>query len=189
MAKYCRFLSLDFSELGSPFLRHSPHHIHCSAKSRLDEKIKKKKRCLSFFYRIILPSDLVLLKRMSYNVTEVLSLFYFTMFCKRNVSYFLHSTHKQNSTSALYGEEPPLMFSLMATLCCNTLQLLWLPSALISLHVCFSWICSFSFRFTHFNFWGHCMQSAPRMPLIDTYCMLPETQLFCHQSRWLQPRV
>lgn len=136
MAKYCRFLSLDFSELGSPFLRHSPHHIHCSAKSRLDEKIKK--RCLSFFYRKILPSDLVLLKRMSYNVTEVLSLFYFIMFRKRNVSYFLHSTHKQNSISALHGEEPPLMFSLMATLCCNTLQLLWLASALISLHICFS---------------------------------------------------
>lgn len=101
-------------------------------------KFKKKRRCLSFFYRIILPSDLVLLKRMSYNVTEVLSLFYFIMFCMRNVSYFLHSTHKQNSISALHGEEPPLMFSLMATLCCNTLQLLWLASALISLHICFS---------------------------------------------------
>lgn len=50
-------------------------------------------------------------------------------------------------------------------------------------------ICSFMFNmFFCFSFlsWGHGMQSAPRMPLIDTYCMLPETQIFCHQFRRLQ---
>lgn len=145
MAKYCRFLFPRFLRIGfaisAPFS--ASRTLLCQIQAGWENQKKKKKRCLSFFYRIILPSDLVLSRRMSYNVTEVLSLFYFIMFCKRNISYFLHSTHKQNSISASRGEEPPLMFSLMATLRCNTLQLLWLASALISLHICFSCVCFF----------------------------------------------
>lgn len=76
------FAFLGLYQLDLPF-PHSPH-CDCSLKSRL-----KKKRCLSFFYCIILPFYLVMLKRMSYNVESAKSVL-FSQACnlkkKKNIS-------------------------------------------------------------------------------------------------------
>lgn len=91
------FPYLSLSNL--PFL-HSLH-CDCSARTRL-----KKKRCLSFFYCIILPFDLVMLIRMSYNVESAKSVL-FSHVCNlsRNVNDFLCNTHITKITKkALHGK-------------------------------------------------------------------------------------
>lgn len=61
------------------------------------------KRCLSFFYCIILPFDLVMLNRMSYNVESAKSVL-FSKVCNLlwNVKDFLCNTHITKTTKMLY---------------------------------------------------------------------------------------
>lgn len=62
------------------------------------------KRCLSFFYCIILPFDLVTLKRMSYNVESAKSVLFYQVcnLFKNNVKDFLCNIHITKITKMLY---------------------------------------------------------------------------------------
>lgn len=96
----CFFFFFSFpclSLLSLPFL-HSPH-CDCSAKTRL-------KKMSFLFYCIILPFDLVMLNRMSYNVESAKSVL-FSHLCNllENVKDFLCNTHiTKNNKEALHGK-------------------------------------------------------------------------------------
>lgn len=88
------FFSLSFSKLSLTF----PHPLHCdcSAKTRL-------KKMSFLFYCIILPFDLVMLNRMSYNVESAKSVL-FSQVCNllRHVKDFLCNTRITKITKMLY---------------------------------------------------------------------------------------
>lgn len=91
---HCKLLSfsfLDCSKLGLAivFFILCIIDAHCSAKIQTGLKkiiiITIVMRCLFFFYRIILPSDSVTLKRMSYNVKSAKSVLFSHPSLKRNI--------------------------------------------------------------------------------------------------------
>lgn len=82
------------------------------------------KRCLSFFYCIILPFDLVMLNRMSYNVESAKSVL-FSKVCNLlwNVKDFLCNTHITKTTKMLYIlSTVGATVNLTVTMCCDNIM-------------------------------------------------------------------
>lgn len=128
-------------------------------------------RCLSFFYRIILPSDSVTLRRMSYNVI-VLSLFYFLILRRREIFDI--------SCTAL------ITLNSDATPSCDTLTMLRLTATLM---FCFPFnvhfILSYFFLMFLRTLYAACTAYATDRHL--TVCSPCRTQLLCRRYRQLQP--
>lgn len=133
-----------------------PLHHRRTLLCQIQTGLKKNKktivmRCLCFSYRIILPSDSLTLKQMSYNVKSAKSV----LFC--------HSRKRE-----IFGISCAALITLNSevTPSCDTLAMLRLT---VTLMFCFPFMSTFCLAFFSLFFcWGHCMHPAPRMPLIDT---------------------
>lgn len=118
------------------------------------------KRCLSFFYCIILPFDLVTLKRMSYNVESAKSVLFYQVcnLFKNNVKDFLCNIHITKITKMLYmvsrchclTNDYYVLWQYYDTLQlygrCYGWHPLWYP-IFISFCACFSYVICFLFLF------------------------------------------
>lgn len=162
LANYTRFPS----SIALKIRVHLCHLLHLLCKNPDWEKNKTmstKNKEMSFFYSSLETATWICLVEVNELQCQVLSLFYFFILQqkkrRRNIWYFLQRTLNSEATPS-----------------CVTLTMLSLTEILM---FCFSFLlCQlFSFYFNQVFFLNHCMQPAPRMPLIDTQLYAPPPPL------------